>query len=55
MKLIKRKFKVIVKNSANEIEVMHAFDNIENAITCFNEFQTRYSYFHKISIEAIII
>jgi hypothetical protein len=55
MKLMKRKFKVIVKNSNNEIEVMHAFDNIDNAIICFNEFQTRYSYFHKISIESIII
>jgi hypothetical protein len=55
MKLMKSKFKVIVKNSSNEIEVMHAFDNIENAIICFNEFQTRYSYFHKISIESIII
>jgi hypothetical protein len=50
-----RKYKVIVKNSENKIEVCHLFENIDNAIICFLEFQKRYSFYNKISIEAILI
>ena len=48
-----RKYKVIVKNSANKIEAMHTFDLYENAIICFQEFHKRYSHYYKIIIEAI--
>lgn len=49
-----RKFKVIVRNSANKIEAMHCFDSYENALICLSEFiKYRYSHFHKISLEAI--
>jgi hypothetical protein len=51
----KRIFKVIVKNSANKIEEMHTFSIIENALICFQEFQKRFSHYHKIIIEAIQI
>lgn len=51
----KRKYRVIVKNSSNKIEVCHLFENIENAIIAFKEFQSRYSHYHKITIEAIQI
>lgn len=50
----KRKFKVVVRNSANKIEAMHTFDNFDTSLVCFVEFiRNRYSYYHKISIEAI--
>jgi hypothetical protein len=48
-----RKYKVIVKNSANEIEAMHTFDLYENALICFKEFHSRYSFYYKITIESI--
>jgi hypothetical protein len=51
----KRKYKVIVINTKNKIEVCHLFENIENAIICFREFQTRYSHYGKITIQAIQI
>ena len=52
----KRKFKVVVRNSANKIEAMHTFDNFDNTLKCFVEFiRIRYSHYHKISIEAIQI
>jgi hypothetical protein len=49
----KRKYKVIVINTKNKIEVCHLFENIENAISCFRAFQTRYSHYSKITIQAI--
>jgi len=49
----KRKYKVIIKDSENKIQEMHSFELLENAIGCFLEFQRRYSYYHKIIIEAI--
>jgi hypothetical protein len=52
---MERKYKVIVKNSANQIEVCHIFESFENAVICFNEFKQRYSFFYKITIEAILI
>jgi hypothetical protein len=50
---IKRKYKVIVRNSSNKIEAMHTFESFENAIICFGEFHKRYSHYYKIIIEAI--
>ena len=49
----KRKYKVIVRNSENKIQEMHSFELLENAIGCFLEFHRRFSYYHKIIIEAI--
>lgn len=50
---IKRNFRVIVKNSENEIVVCHLFTSKENAFICFEEFSERYWYFKKIIIEAV--
>lgn len=52
---IKRKYKVIVANRSNEVEAMHTFELFENAIVCFEEFHKRYSQYHKIIIEAILL
>jgi hypothetical protein len=52
---MERKYKVIVRNSANEIEVCHLFESLENAMSCFQQFIQRYSYYHKITIEATLI
>lgn len=51
----KRKYKVIVKTSDNKIEICHLFENIDNAIRCFLDFEKRYSFYNKITIEAILI
>ena len=52
---IKRKYRVIVKNLENKIEVMHLFELQENAISCFIEFHKRYGHYYKIIIEGIQI
>jgi len=50
---IKRKYKVIVRNSSNKIEAMHTFESFEKTMLCFWEFHIKYSHYYKIIIEAI--
>ena len=52
MKKYKYKYRVIVSNNNNEIMVCHLFENLENAIICFQEFHTRYSEYDNIYIKA---
>jgi len=48
----KYNYRVIVKNLDNKIMVCHLFENLKNAIVCFEEFHIRYSHYYKIIIEA---
>jgi hypothetical protein len=50
---IKRKYKVIVRNSSNKIQDMQTFETLEKAMLCFWQFNIKYSHYHKIIIEAI--
>ncbi len=52
MKKYKYNYRVIVTNFDNKIMVCHMFENLENAIICFQEFHTRYSEYDKIIIKA---
>ena len=51
----KRMYRVIVKNTNNEIIVCHLFESQENALTCFDQFLDRYSYYNKVIIDATLI
>ena len=51
----KRMYRVIVKNTNNEIIVCHLFESKENAFVCFDQFLDRYSYFNKVIIDATLI
>lgn len=48
----KYSYRVIVKNLLGKIMVCHLFENLKNAIVCFEEFHIRYGHYYKIIIEA---
>lgn len=48
-----RTYKVVVLNSQGQAEITNAFLSLERALELFNEYQSKYSYYHKITIESI--